>query len=175
MNDRSWAEFYRDRVNNKGYEEYFTKKYAEYLSSVACLGPYPTKIELGCGTALTTKLSGFQGVIGIDSNVTMLKYAKINAPTIVPIKMDLLTFKPVHHMAVYSHGVLEHFTDMQIRALIAKCKRANCRMVHYVPTDKYEHPSFGDERLLSVAHWLKLTRPAGHIVSKDGKDLTLLF
>lgn len=171
----AWADFYRDRVDNPEYEKYFKTKYHDYLLSVQSMFHYPTKVELGCGTALTTKLCNYSGVFGIDADIEMLKFAKINAPTIIPIKMNLVRFRPDHQMAIYSHGVLEHFSDIQIRALIAKCKRTNCRMVHYVPTIKYALPSFGDERLLSKDYWVNLTRPTGYIESNDGLDLTLIF
>lgn len=171
----AWADFYRDRVDNPKYEAYFQDKYHDYLLSVSCLAPYPTKVELGCGTALTTKLMEYKGVFGIDSSVEMLRFAKINSPTIIPIKMNILKFRPYAPMAIYSHGVLEHFSDLEIRCLIAKCKRAKCKMVHYVPTDKYLIPSFGDERLMSKAKWLKLTRPTGYIESNSKQDLTLIF
>lgn len=44
-----------------------------------------------------------------------------------------------------------------------------------IPTDKYEKPSFGDERLMPVSKWVSLVNPDYYIVDNAGCDLYLFF
>jgi len=77
---------------------------------------------------------------------------------------------------VVTHGVLEHFEDEDIIAIMETYKDRNVRFhAHYVPTDKYEKPSFGDERLMPVSKWVSLTNPDYYIVDNAGCDLYLFF
>lgn len=77
---------------------------------------------------------------------------------------------------VVTHGVLEHFEDEDITQIMETYKDRNVRFhAHYVPTDKYEKPSFGDERLMPVSKWVSLTNPDYYIVDNAGCDLYLFF
>ena len=44
--------------------------------------------------------------------------------------------------------------------------------IHYVPLDKYEVPSYGDERLLPYEFWLDMLKPKEWALFNDGHDLT---
>jgi hypothetical protein len=74
----------------------------------------------------------------------------------------------------FSHGVLEHFDDFQIRDIINQCKDCSILSMHYVPSNRYLEPSRGDERLMSVDQWLQIY-PFDDIVEfNEGKDLILV-
>lgn len=73
---------------------------------------------------------------------------------------------------VITHGVLEHFSDENIVKIISTYNNDNVLFqAHYVPTDKYEKKSFGDERLLSVESWISLVAPDYYIIDNGGRDL----
>lgn len=73
---------------------------------------------------------------------------------------------------IVTHGVLEHFDDNTIEAILKTYDDENVLFqAHYVPTAKYESPSFGDERLLPVEHWIGLVNPDYYIVDNNGCDL----
>lgn len=73
---------------------------------------------------------------------------------------------------VVTHGVLEHFSDNDITKIISTYNDANVLFqAHYVPTDKYETPSFGDERLLSIETWISLIKPDYYILDNGECDL----
>lgn len=73
---------------------------------------------------------------------------------------------------VVTHGVLEHFRNSGIEKIISTYNDDNVVFqAHYVPTDKYGTPSFGDERLLSVQEWVTLVQPDYYIVDNGGCDL----
>ncbi len=73
---------------------------------------------------------------------------------------------------VVTHGVLEHFSDDDITKIISTYNDDNVLFqAHYVPTDHYETPSFGDERLLSVETWINLVKPDYYILDNNECDL----
>lgn len=77
---------------------------------------------------------------------------------------------------VVTHGVLEHFSTEDVRSIIEGYNGNDLVRghIHYVPTDKYTTPSFGDERLCSVEGWVDLVNPSRYIVDNCGKDLYLI-
>lgn len=73
---------------------------------------------------------------------------------------------------VVTHGVLEHFSQEEVRTVISTYNDENVIFqAHYVPTDGYKEPSFGDERLLPVSEWIELLAPDYYIVDNNGLDL----
>jgi len=76
---------------------------------------------------------------------------------------------------MYSHGLLEHFNDEDIKDIIKNQLRYCKELVHYVPGEKYKKPSFGDERLLSKNYWGRLCRPHKIIGFNNGYDLILYW
>ena len=79
-------------------------------------------------------------------------------------------FEP--NTVVITHGVLEHFSDGEIERIISTYRDENVVFqAHYVPTNGYISPSFGDERLLPVLDWTELVKPDYYIVDNNGLDL----
>jgi len=175
-----WFEFYKSRINNKSYEEYFQKKYNPYLSYLSSHIKPKMKIgEFGCGTSLVTKLlykENCSFVVG-DNNKEMLELTSTNLNN-NRIKKYLIDIKnPIQERfdLIYSHGVLEHFDYEQIRKIIENQLKVCGHLVHYVPSDKYKVPSFGDERLWSVEKWSYYFTPTKVIEFNNGYDLMLIW
>ncbi len=73
---------------------------------------------------------------------------------------------------VVTHGVLEHFADDDIMKIISTYDNDNVLFqAHYVPTDRYKSPSFGDERLLAPEAWNALVKPDYYILDNNECDL----
>ena len=73
---------------------------------------------------------------------------------------------------VVTHGVLEHFSDDDIMKIISTYDNDNVLFqAHYVPTDRYKSPSFGDERLLAPEAWNALIKPDYYILDNNECDL----
>ena len=73
---------------------------------------------------------------------------------------------------VVTHGVLEHFSDDDIMKIISTYDNDNVLFqAHYVPTNRYTSPSFGDERLLTPEAWSALVKPDYYIMDNNGYDL----
>ncbi|NCD07417.1 MAG: class I SAM-dependent methyltransferase [Spirochaetia bacterium] len=168
----TWEEYYKDRVNNVVYLQKFYHKYKPFLDTVAlkinssdivyCIGG-------GIGTELKALLryypkNIFAGKLFyvVDNSWEMLQMASINlskvSNSIHYLQADLLDIHPEisdlikaeSYSLVISHGVLEHFTNKEIASII---KSFPTPQVHYVPLNKYNTPSFGDERLLTQNYW----------------------
>lgn len=56
----------------------------------------------------------------------------------------------------FSQGLLEHFSDREILALLSEQLRVARLAVFSVPNNAYERRDFGDERLMSGEQWEQL-------------------
>jgi 2-polyprenyl-3-methyl-5-hydroxy-6-metoxy-1,4-benzoquinol methylase len=173
-----WAEFYQSRVNNKEYLRYFEKRYWPLFMAAKALKP-GTICEEGIGIGNVSKILSTMipniTCYGFDNSEDMLNLCRENNPDAIVWHSDIL--KPVtvkHSDIVITHGVLEHFSDQDIRTILDRYKLMRTRHIHYVPTNKYETQSFGDERLLSPMHWLKLMKPKDYVLFNDNHDLLLI-
>ncbi len=129
--------------------------------------PLPTQnsiefVELGCGAGNITKIlreyvPNAKFTL-FDSCPKMLSLAVENNPTdnskfycadITKRYCISTSSKSV----VHSHGVLEHFNNSEIYRIIDLASKTSDFQIHYVPSDSYEKPSRGDERLMSVHQW----------------------
>jgi hypothetical protein len=107
----------------------------------------------------------------------MVKLASINLYEGFPVEVGDARY-PTGRLpdVIHSHGLLEHFSDEDIRKIIkASCNDGARVIVHYVPSDRYEQPSFGDERLMSAGQWHEIVAPHNIIEFNDGYDLALVW
>ena len=177
-----WHEVYLHRMGD-GYYKYFTDRYLPFLKEVYDLlkNDVPSDglvAEIGCGMGNTTRfineLNCENPLMLIDNSAEMLMMAMLNVgenSSAVYHYNDLMKAIENNYAMIHSHGVLEHFSDEDIEKII------NCNteiQIHYVPTDKYDEPSRGDERLLSVEKWVELTKPTRIMTFNDGKDLIII-
>lgn len=162
-----WHEYYKDRGDE--YYEYFKEKYQPFLyvvkNYVKSRVFFETIAEVGCGTANTTRFlleeAPKKNYHCMDIDNKMVNLAMEN----IGMKRRNVTYhiqnvlKSIDGMAfdvVHSHGLLEHFSDIEIQRIFLKLARASDVQVHYIPSDGYKEQSFGDERLLPLEHWMDL-------------------
>lgn len=130
-------------------------------------------MEEGCGIGSVTKQLLNRVSVGcplekvnfvlMDSNAEMLELAKLNLAkfnnnNIIYKQKDI--FAPVAidpndfcHKIIITHGVLEHFTTIDITRLFKQFYESKAAQFHYVPLDGYTTPSFGDEHLYPITYW----------------------
>lgn len=160
----TWAEFYSDRIGNR-YFDYFCEKYEDFLDIILMHTPsrYHGIGEFGCGIGNTTKF--------LLAETDQIHYCYDNDHEMIELARKNLDHHPetlVHHHdirepmirrydMIHSHGVLEHFDDHEIIRILSNYGNMTNVQVHYVPVDGYKEPSFGDERLLTVDDWRRLT------------------
>lgn len=164
---KDWTEFYIDRVNST-YQIYFEERYKEFLEAI--VKEQPSRIrELGCGIGSVSKYFLRYGIdcIGFDSSEEMVMLAIENCPKGRFFVRDIHSKKSSTKQFTITHGVLEHFTDIEIEDILKRFSNS----IHYIPLDKYgEVGSFGDERLLSKEYWVRRFKIKECFTFNDGYD-----
>lgn len=184
MQNQTWPQFYERRVNNTESLAKFSVKYFRFLQMVARGNPGHI-VEAGCGIASCAKLLATNFHLSshftlMDNSLTMLRLAQEN---LWPLHLepefsfrflaaDIRDSCPVADV-VFSQGVLEHFPDEEIRAIVSLQKSVAKRVLHCVPSAKYQGGSFGDERLMTRAEWRALVDPDEIFEHNDGHELVL--
>lgn len=187
----NWVDFYRGRDPER-YLRYARQRYAPFLAIIeAMVRPGDRVIELGCGMGTITRALYDNGVPAKQFTLTdvspdMLGMAAHNTRYFHEDKVRLynadLRFvgnSGLHCMAydvAHSHGVLEHFSDEEIQAIVTQQKKLGVRAaVHYVPGERYSAPSFGDERLMTAEQWRDICAPDAIVPFNDGFDYVLVW
>lgn len=154
-----WSDYYKTR-NCASYRDYFKEKYKEFFYELEkCNG---ILMEAGCGISTVSKIlrSFGKNCCGFDLDDEMLEIGKD-----VTWEGDILdrssySFFDKSDLIIHSHGVLEHFLDKEVNHILGIQKEIANKIIHWVPTNKYEKPSFGDERLLPVEYWVDKFKPS---------------
>lgn len=176
-----WVEFYRDRLNI-GYVEHVKRRYADHLNAIyANIKPGDSVHEIGCGLGTVTRglldrAPWFASFEMSDRDPEMLNMARTRFKDgqVCWYKHDALKGPlPLSSDIVHSHGLLEHFSDDEIRWIIYNHSRSRVQ-IHYVPGE-YPTPSFGDERLMKASQWQEICNPTKIIKFNDGLDYCLVF
>lgn len=186
----AWYNFYRTRDPER-YLRYARTRYASFLAIIqAFVRPGDRVLEAGCGMGTISRALLDNGTpakqfVLVDKCSHMLGMAAHNTRYFPEDKVRLFQcdvgaldwdrrIDPVD--VIHSHGVLEHFDDETIKDVIASqirmCARA---LVHYVPGEKYDTPSFGDERLMSAEDWQRIAEPSAIVPFNDGFDYALVW
>lgn len=165
-----WYEIYRERMNQQ-YRDHVAVKYGPFLKA---LHEVPGRVitEVGCGAGNITRILREMRNIETwyhltDSCPKMLGLAVENNPvfncnfSVADIRRSI----PAECDLVHSHGLLEHFDDLDIIHIVHNLMTAAPIQMHYVPGAKYETPSRGDERLLEPDHWKHILKRFGRKVS----------
>lgn len=181
-----WALFYQEKLNSISYPQNFLNKYSDFimvlLNSIDN-NHYNEIVELGCGICNITRslidMRPQKHYTAIDNDIDMLKLSIKNIqssrsfPEYLNIVYGDILFNEVTGDLAHSHGVLEHFNDVDIRQIIKNQLFNFKELIHYVPSAKYETPSFGDERLLTPKQWKDICNPDEILEFNDGYDLIL--
>lgn len=179
---KTWYEIYRDRMN-ESYRDHFATKYAPFLQDLYGSGAQ-VFTEIGCGAGNVTRL--LREMLDtrasthnlIDSCPRMLGLALENNSSLNCTFRcaDVLSIVLPKSDLVHSHGLLEHFSDNNIRRIVAHGFEAAPSQVHYVPSVEYKTPSRGDERLLSPKQWRQILYGLGAVDVQqfnNGLDLVI--
>lgn len=190
---QSWYDFYKNRMNER-YLKHLTRKYGFLVNSVAETG-YENYVEIGCGagniTRLVRELQGSEAnYILVDKCPKMLSLSLENNQH-YNCSFKILDVRSKHtngflytdgfndnETLVHSHGLLEHFSNDDILDIVSTADSISKEQFHYVPSDKYDEPSFGDERLMSPKQWEAILSLQGALKCdikefNEGKDLLI--
>jgi len=178
---RSWYEFYKNKCNEQ-YYQYICSKYYRFIYEIfEHLKDNMSIGEFGCGIGNITKMLikynpySFHNLIDSSSSILDLanNHLRNTNGRYDLTQWDILEPYKIKFDLIHSHGVLEHFSNQDITKIINNQLAISPLLIHYVPSDKYDYKSFGDERLLPKEYWRREFKPTEIIEFNNGYDLIL--
>lgn len=178
----NWSEIYNKEIEKKGGLTPFVlnkekRSAGAFIKRVRKIFPQKSKIlEIGTGTgAIGALLTKYEYVVNvIDKDVQMIDIAKkVFSIFGSPDKVQLMNAEDIVKVfglksfdLVFSHGMLEHYSDSDILAHIRNQLKISSTIVFIVPTEPmngfYRSRGFGDERYLPTKYWKNLLKKAGY-------------
>lgn len=145
----------------------------DFLSAIHELSPKRV-LEVGTGSggmAIFLSWLGMQ-VTSVDVDREILEQAEVaNRELGGHVKFEVadgfsLPYSANQFDLAVHQGLLEHFSDEEIRRLLDQ-QLACCRQVLFsVPNNRYMRKDFGNERLMSQAQWEQILSPYKILVSR---------
>lgn len=167
----TWVELYKKEIKKIGhYDEYLKVKIKEKTPLIKRIikhaKPRKRILEAACGTAvLSTYLTnlGFN-VTAVDIDKEILKLANkisknyLHKPSFKKGNLFSLNYPDNYFDVVFSHGVLEHFSDKDIIKILNIELRISKTVIVSIPSNYFKKSErmFGDERFLSRNKWVNL-------------------
>ena len=162
---RTWHDFYRNLCGMKGLllgNQYVHRDFIKEVMKYARLDA--PCLEIGAGTGVLLGPIALAGVrvVSIDNDPIILDMARENART---LGLDIeyqeadafkLPFATREFSVAESSGLLEHFSDEDIQAIVAESCRVAQVAVHGVPIIGRRTGAFGDERWLEAEDWVRI-------------------
>ncbi len=130
----------------------------------------PSKIlEVGTGSGGMSIFLGWLGldITGIDIDPEVVAKAETEAAELhSSAKFEVadtfhLPYGDNTFDLIFHQGLMEHFSDSDIRRILAEQLRVARRVVLSVPNHWYPRRDFGDERLMDKHHWGKILSEFG--------------
>lgn len=171
----NWAAFYRDKNIDLKLIVDTVNGQREYIERIEKYANGMRLLEAGIGTGITSiYLSCLSyDVMGIDNNREVLEDAAARNMALggrarfQEMNLFSLEFEADSFDLCFHQGVLEHFCEREIVAVLREQLRVARTVVFSVPSNLYPHRDYGDERLWSVEQWQRVL--AGlHIVEIFG-------
>jgi hypothetical protein len=170
MSGKTWGDFYKFTHRNKETLEGNICNHIPFIKEIAkYLVPGTKILEIGTGTGVLAMplLGADVAVVSIDNDPDILRMAKDNAAmydakiTYLEADAFALPFKEREFRVSFSLGLLEHFTNKEIGALIKEHQRVADVVVVGMPLKGNTGGAFGNERYLNMAEWEEILMPMG--------------
>lgn len=185
--NKKWVDIYRRLLNEAGSINNLVKIKIGYKKPlIKTIQKYTKKqdviLEAGCGSGITSSYLSTLGykVLGIDINQEMLNFARKLAKEIGGnakfLRGDIFDLHYMRKLAnrfnikiIFSHGVLEHFSDRKIIMALKIQLRVSNLVVFSIPSDGMEKSQIhlGDERLLSRKKWREIIQQTNGEIVKE--------
>lgn len=123
-------------------------------------------LEVGVGSGAQSAMLSRRvpRVVTVDNDARILAAALVNlrrlGPTVQPVGGDgfRLPFRDGSFGVAISQGLMEHFGDEGIGALVREQLRVARSVVFSVPSDRYPRQDVGNERLMPPEAWDRIVR-----------------
>ena len=176
-----WSKIYRKQMSESPSLKTFINDKLSYkkplLEVIKKYSNNKKILEIGCGSGISTTFLAQQGfhVVGIDSDRDMIELAtQISAQqksSSVFMLDDIKTLDKIHEHfdVIFSNGVMEHFSDKQIVAIVNRHLLVCDYVIISIPSDYFSDSQkiYGDERFMDVSKWrLILSKTKGIIIEE---------
>jgi ubiquinone/menaquinone biosynthesis C-methylase UbiE len=170
---KTWSDVYGKPADVDGYVENISV-HKDFLVEILRHDP-KSILEAGCGSATLSIFFSHLGkqVTAVDIDKDIIERAKISSDALGgSVKFGradafTLPFGAKSFDAVFSQGVLEHFSDEDIVKLLREQLRVSKKVFFSVPNAFYNHRDFGNERLLGKRQWEKILSGFDIFLSRD--------
>ena len=171
-----WYQIYLDEIklkdNLNNYIIYKVSHKRKFINLIKKYSKNKKIIECGCGTAIISTYIASLGydvtAVDIDKKILNLakKIAKDFPSSNKPVfeEKDIINSKIKDHYDVaFSNGVLEHFSDREIKKILKNHLSFADYLVIGIPTKFFDQKEalYGDERFLKISYWRRLINSAG--------------
>lgn len=181
---KDWYELYVNDINNKGgIEKYFSKKIVNRKKLLNKIKNYTDAgkiIEAGCGSGVLSIALCKDGydVIAIDNNKKILKLVKDINKSITSKKVNVL-YADIFEIdkvlnnenidVIFSVGVFEHFSNVEIIALLKRQLKISKYVFLAIPTKYFndDEALYGNERFLNYKTWRRFINQSGGIIIEE--------
>lgn len=180
--ESKWQKLYQQEIENYGgIKAFVSHKIKEKVVLVKYIKKFTPRngkiIEAGCGTGvISTYLSNLKfETTALDNDENMLSLAKEMAKTFPQkptfIQKDLLSLNLAENQfdLCFSHGVLEHFSDLEIVQILKNQLRIAKIIIFSVPSNYFKEADkiYGDERFLDIKKWEDLINQSNGLLIKS--------
>jgi len=163
----TWSNFYSTTSNLKNFlEDIFF--HASFLKEIIRIKPQRV-LEVGIGKGTLSIIFGLLGynVVGVDNDLTLVTEAtkriqgtkvsqRVNFLHGDAFKLSKIFAREEKFDCCFSQGLMEHFSDGQIRDLLKEQLAIAQTVIFSVPSIFFPFHDFGNERLLSAQDWKKI-------------------
>lgn len=170
-----WSNLYETEILNTTIDNYIDDKLKSKKKVVKTISKYANNkkiMEFGSGTGILALYLSSLGnkVTAVDLDKDMIALSKkyfldrFNNVNIKFICSDIMDINLENKFDVcYSIGVLEHYTDKEIKDLINKQISISNYVIFGIPTKYFDEDKkmYGNERYLSLSYWRKLVKESG--------------
>lgn len=182
MEETKWKDLYSSHIQNefKSFDEYFRIKMKLKKPFLKCILKYAKDkpiLECGCGTG---KFSVYLATLGLDVYAIDLEKEMIqmtnelsnskSANNLVKVSVAdarSIPFEDNKFSVTHSSGVLEHYSDEDIVALINEQLRVSDYCIFSVPTKYFDKKMFGNERFMTRKEWREIILKSNAKIIKE--------
>jgi ubiquinone/menaquinone biosynthesis C-methylase UbiE len=159
----TWHSYYSQLKVGEYLANLFGQRY--FLERIDSEGQSLLILEVGTGTGSMSVFLSQRGhkLTAIDNDPEVLALAQVHADkfggkalTFLEADAFALPFPDQSFDVVFHQGLLEHFNDSDIRAMLTEQLRVARKVIFSVPNHLYPRRDFGNERLMTLAQWDKV-------------------
>ena len=169
---KEWYDLYLEEIklkkDLKHYVDYKIKNKKKLIKLIKKYAKNKKILEAGSGTGIistymasigfdVTELDIDDKILGLAKDISK-NYIKKGRPKFIKKDLFKMNFKKNEFDVIFSNGVLEHFSDEEIKKILSLELEQAKYVIVGIPTRFFteKEAMHGDERYLKIKYWIKL-------------------